>query len=166
MSAVAVGALVLPSAPPRVWTAVALCAILPDLDAIGRPFGRGDLALLGGHRALTHSLTAAAVLSLGAAYFLRRRSGASITLVPLWAGLFVATASHAVLDAFMRYGEGIAFLAPWSWARYRAPSPVLSGLASDLALFLTAAVVARVAIQLRGWPVPRALAWGRRASVV
>ena len=161
MSAVAVGALVLPSAPPRVWTAVTLCAILPDLDAIGRPFGVGDLAFLGGHRALTHSLSASAVLSLGAACYLRRRAGTSISMVALWAGLFVATASHAILDAFTRYGEGIAFFAPWSWVRYRAPSPVLSGLASDLALFVAAAVIARVSIQRRGWHVPRALRWRR-----
>ena len=33
----------------------AVAATLPDLDAIGRPFGHGDVEWLGGHRAVTHS---------------------------------------------------------------------------------------------------------------
>lgn len=154
MSAVAVGALVLPSAPPRVWATVAICAVLPDLDAIGRPFGRGDLEWLGGHRALTHSLSASIVLSLAATVYLRRGVAAVGPLATMWAGLFLACASHGVLDAFTRYGEGITFLAPWSWTRYRAPWQVLAGLASDFALFVLAGVVARFAMQRRGWSIP------------
>lgn len=162
MSAIAVGALTLPSAPPRVWTVVAVCAVLPDLDAIGRPFGHGDLAIIGGHRALTHSLAASALVSFVAALYLRRRAETFSALPPLFLGLFAAAATHGLLDAFTRYGEGITFLAPWSWTRYRAPWPIMSGLWSDTALFVAAAVIARVVIQRRGWPVPRALAWGKR----
>ncbi|MBC7894537.1 MAG: metal-dependent hydrolase [Cytophagaceae bacterium] len=165
MSAVAVGALVLPSAPPRVWATVAICAILPDLDAIGRPFGRGDVEWLGGHRALTHSLTASLVLSLAATAWLRRGAGAAAPFARLWIGLFLACCTHGILDAFTQYGSGIAYFAPWSWTRYRAPWLVLSGLWSDFAIFVVAGVVARIVIMRRGWRVPWALVPGRRSRV-
>lgn len=42
----------------------AVSAVLLDLDAVGRPFGFPDIALLGGHRAITHSLVAALCLAL------------------------------------------------------------------------------------------------------
>ena len=43
-----------------------MCAVIPDIDAIGRPFygAAGDLEWLGGHRGFTHSLTFAALLGL------------------------------------------------------------------------------------------------------
>ena len=157
MSAVAIGALLLPAAPPRVWTTIAVCAVLPDLDAIGRPFHRGDIELLGGHRALTHSLVAFAVLGLVSALLLRRQDQSPFPFGRMWAALFVAIASHSVLDAFTEYGSGITFFAPFSWARQRSPWLPLSGLVSDTALFVVAAIVARIVIARRGWPVPRLL---------
>src|SRR5688500_684011 len=56
-AALALGAAILPRPIPRrlAITGVA-CAVLLDLDAIGRPFGHGDVMWLGGHRALTHSV--------------------------------------------------------------------------------------------------------------
>ena len=161
MSAAAVGALVLPSAPPRVWTTLAVCAILPDVDAIGRPFARPDVEFLGGHRALTHSITASIILSLVATAYLRRGTGAIAAFLPLWAGLFLSIATQGLLDAFTRYGEGIAFFAPWDWTRYRAPWQPLSGLVSDSILFIFAGIIARVAMQRRGWVVPWLLRFRR-----
>jgi hypothetical protein len=42
----------------------AVCAIVPDVDAIGRPFygAGGDLEMFGGHRGFLHSLTFATLL--------------------------------------------------------------------------------------------------------
>jgi inner membrane protein len=145
-----------------VWTVIAVTAILPDIDAIGRPFGLGDLALFGGHRALTHSLTAAAVLSFGAAHFLRRRSPPSRGLGRLWLALFLAAATHGLLDTLTDYGQGVALLAPWADARVKA-WPLLSGFGSDFLVFASTWFLARLVIQRRGWPLPRALA-GRRQS--
>jgi membrane-bound metal-dependent hydrolase YbcI (DUF457 family) len=79
--------------------------VLLDLDAIGRPFGSGDVAWLGGHRALTHSLTFAAALAIaGVAGACRgpqwqgRRLGA-------WAYLALAFALHGALDALTTYAR-------------------------------------------------------------
>src|SRR5947207_10154757 len=56
--ATAIGAPLAPAAPTRrYWIAGVLCAVLPDLDAVGHPFGWGDLGFLGGHRALSHSIS-------------------------------------------------------------------------------------------------------------
>jgi inner membrane protein len=165
MSAVAIGAAVLPYAPARVWTVLAVSAAIPDLDALGRPFGYGDVAVLGGHRALTHSLTFAALMSLFAGWRLQPRPAVLASLVRLWAAVFIAVASHGVLDAFTAYGAGVAFLAPWSWTRFHAPWPLLAGILSDTALFLIAAVSARIMIRRRGWPLPPVLAWPRSNRV-
>ena len=86
-----------PGVPKRVWVLGALCAALPDLDVIGFRFGirYGDLL---GHRGLTHSLPAAAVLAaLVAAAFPRGTPG--LGRGALWLFFFLATASHGLLDA-------------------------------------------------------------------
>ena len=111
----------------RLLAAITIAAAAVDLDAVGRPFGRGDVAWLGGHRTLTHSLTFALVLgvAIGFAAWLgsdRRRWGT-------W-GLVAACAiaTHGLLDAMTTYGGGVAFLAPWSWARYKFAWQPLSGV--------------------------------------
>ena len=82
------------------------CAVLPDIDAIGRLFygASGDVQALGSHRAFTHSLTFATLL------------GVVVSLMalidPRWrghrvrVGLFVAIATglHGVLDVFTSIG--------------------------------------------------------------
>lgn len=40
----------------RVMATTAVAAAVPDVDAIGRPFGFDDVAWLGGHRGFTHSI--------------------------------------------------------------------------------------------------------------
>src|SRR5215831_7391227 len=83
-----------PQIPKHVWVAGALCSIFPDVDAIGFRFGvaYGDFW---GHRGFTHSL--------------------------LFAYLFIATASHGVLDAMTDGGLGVAFFAPFDNQRYFLP---------------------------------------------
>ena len=105
-------------APARVLGLGALCAALPDADVIGFRFGvrYGDLL---GHRGLTHSLAFAAVLALLATPLARKEGNP--TPGKLWTYLFLATASHALLDAMTDGGLGIALLAPFKDARYFFP---------------------------------------------
>ena len=91
MAAVAIASAFAPKPMPRrVWILAAIGAGIPDLDAIGRPFGGGDLAVLGGHRALTHSIFFAGLLSVAALALLRRSVPGLRPRVILWVGLFLA----------------------------------------------------------------------------
>jgi inner membrane protein len=161
MTAVAIGSVVAPRALPRgTWGVIAVLAVIPDLDAIGRPFGRGDVELLGGHRALTHSVTFTVAISLVVYAWLRRRGIAEPASWRLWLAIFLGTASHAAMDAFTAYGDGIQFLAPWSTERFASPWRPLRGFALDTALFAIAFVATRTILARRGIPLPRVLSLG------
>jgi len=103
----------------RVLIIGALCAAVPDLDVFGFHFGirYGDVL---GHRGLTHSLTFAAILALVVAAVFPE-DGSGLSRRALWLYLFVATASHGLLDALTDGGLGVAFLSPFSNARYFFP---------------------------------------------
>jgi inner membrane protein len=102
--------------PARAWWAAALCAAVPDADVLG-VFAGVPVGSLLGHRGLTHSLAFAATLA------------AILTplLVPpgarhrLWVYLFLATASHGILDGMTNGGIGVAYFAPFDTARYHLP---------------------------------------------
>jgi len=120
---------------PRTCTWIAAtCAMLPDADVIGFGFGipYGDVW---GHRGITHSLAFAALVSVGVLSWFWRR------LNPRQRGgmascVFLATASHGVLDAFTNGGLGVAFFAPFDTGRYFFPvtpipvSPIGAGFFS------------------------------------
>ena len=109
-----------PDIPKRVWVIGAACSVLPDVDVIGFRFGvrYGDFW---GHRGFTHSLFFAAVLA-GAVVLLGFRSGLpNMSRGVLWTYLFLATASHGVLDAMTDGGLGVAFFSPFSNHRYFLP---------------------------------------------
>ena len=128
LAATAVGAVVLPTRMPRrVWLAGVVCAVLLDLDAIGRPFGRGDISWLGGHRALTHSIAFALVLGVVVSRAVRLTADDPVSRTRLAAFLVLATATHGVLDAFSEYGLGVQFLAPFSTKRFHAPRLTFAG---------------------------------------
>jgi len=102
--------------PPRVWWVGALCAVLPDADVLGFFAGVPMRSMLG-HRGLTHSFAFAVTV----AGLLAWRLVPSGTRMRLWLYLFLATASHGVLDAMTNGGIGIAFLAPFHAGRYYLP---------------------------------------------
>ena len=106
--------------PKRVWVAGVVCSVIPDLDVIGFRFGihYGDLW---GHRGFTHSLVFAAMLASVVAFALFRRGVSRIGRLSLFAYLFLATASHGVLDAMTNGGLGVAFLSPFDNSRYFLP---------------------------------------------
>ena len=107
----------------RFWALGTLGAVLPDVDAIGFWLGVPYGSVLG-HRGLTHSLVFAALFaSVGLLAFkgvvVRKRRW-------VWLYLFLATASHGVLDAMTSGGGGIAFFAPFVNHRYFFPwRPIL-----------------------------------------
>ncbi|MCB2376633.1 metal-dependent hydrolase [Hymenobacter sp. BT635] len=113
------GKLLLPAHPSRPWWLLAAaCAVVPDADVVGFKFGVA-YASLWGHRGLSHSILAAAVLATGLlllAYLVRRRWPLAAGRV--WLLLFLATISHGVLDAMTTGGLGVAFWSPFEQERY------------------------------------------------
>src|SRR5687768_398173 len=115
--AVAGAALGLAFSPPhatrRVWIAAAVCAALPDIDALGRPFSNLRYeSFFGGHRGFTHSLAFALVLGALVTWGFFRESRCEPFRPRLWATFALATASHSVLDALSTIGNGVAFWTP------------------------------------------------------
>ena len=140
-----------PGMPKRVLVAGALCSILPDLDVIGFHFGirYGDFWGHRGftHSLLFAAILAAIVTILvsrhapltvlssrtqsrglcgnggeGSAFrFFRFRFLPSAFYFRLWTYLFLATASHGLLDAMTDGGLGVAFFSPFNNHRYFLP---------------------------------------------
>ena len=107
-------------APKRVWVSGIICSVIPDIDVIGYRFGTpyGDFW---GHRGFTHSLIFAALLAgvLVVAGFRENLQGISRFSLGLY--LFLATASHGLLDAMTNGGLGVAFFSPFNDGRYFLP---------------------------------------------
>jgi inner membrane protein len=116
------------------WLVSAALPILPDLDVFGRAFGIPFYSLWG-HRGMSHSLLAAAVIGIVVALLLHRRLGARVA--PLAMYFAAITASHGVLDALTNGGPGVAFFAPFDPTRYFFPwrpipvSPLVSRFFSE-----------------------------------
>lgn len=115
-----VGAALAPLAPAgpsraRLAFALAVVAVFPDLDVVGFRFDVPYEHALG-HRGFSHSLLFAALLAALVARF-----GFQTRPSRLFFLLFVATASHGILDAFTDGGLGIGFLIPFSNERFFAP---------------------------------------------
>lgn len=109
-----------PQWPARTWVLGVACAILPDADVVGLflgiPFGSPL-----GHRGLSHSLPFAAAVAAVVVAVGFRHVPEGVSGPRLWLYLFLATASHGVLDALTDGGPGIAFFAPFDNARYFFP---------------------------------------------
>ena len=109
-----------PPWPARTWVLGVACAILPDADVagllLGIPFGSPL-----GHRGLSHSLLFAAAVAAVVVAVGFRHVPEGVSRPRLWLYLFLATASHGVLDALTDGGPGIAFFAPFDNARYFFP---------------------------------------------
>jgi len=109
-----------PGVSKRVWLAGAVCSVIPDLDVVGFRFGirYGDFW---GHRGFTHSLVFAALFTAVVLFVCFRRGAPGLGRFPLTAYLFLATASHGVLDAMTNGGLGVAFFSPFDNTRYFLP---------------------------------------------
>lgn len=95
----------------------ALCSVLPDIDWLGFALGIPYESLFG-HRGLTHSLPFALLLACCALPLAKRlHAGKGWT----FALVFLATASHGLLDALTDDGLGVAFFSPFSNHRFFLP---------------------------------------------
>ena len=105
----------------RLLLAGIAASVLPDLDVLafrlGIPYA-DDF----GHRGFSHSLFFAAFVALVAGFAFR---ALRTTFARAFWFVLIATASHGVLDAFTNGGFGVAFLWPWTGARYFAPMQVI-----------------------------------------
>src|SRR5262249_54404574 len=109
---------------------------VPDLDVVGFRFGvhYGDFW---GHRGFTHSLLFAALLTSMILITGFRGGVAGINQVSLWAFLFLATASHGLLDAMTDGGLGVAFFSPFDNHRYFFPWTPIHVSPIDVSRFFT-----------------------------
>lgn len=89
--------------------------IVPDFDYAGWVM-RVPYDSFWGHRGFTHSILFALILATFAVLTLRQIQKWKVILF-----LFLATISHAVLDAFTNGGLGVAFFSPYNLARYFFP---------------------------------------------
>ena len=117
----------------RLLLAGIFVSIAPDLDVfafkLGIPYGAQF-----GHRGASHSLVFALALALaGVCLYRYLRSSA----LPAFFFLFVAAASHGILDAFTSGGLGVAFFWPWSEERFFAPFQVITVSPISLSRFFS-----------------------------
>jgi inner membrane protein len=149
-AAVAIGA---PLAPPRAsrrfWIAGILTSVLLDIDAVGRPFGLGDLAFLGGHRALTHSLPFALALGLAVAWLGFRSQSWNGARTRIATYLTLAAVSHGLLDTLASYGSGVALFYPFSPVEYSAPWQPLRAVNEIWWIWLPATALILLTARLR-----------------
>lgn len=112
--------------PRRFWWLAAICAVLPDADAIGFKLGVSYTSFWG-HRGFTHSLVFALLLSLLVVLlFFRSYAGDNPRMWwRLVAFFFIITSSHTVLDMMTTGGEGVAIFAPFDNTRYFLPWRVI-----------------------------------------
>jgi len=110
--------------PVRYWVLGATFAALPDIDGVGYWLGVPYESVFG-HRGFTHSLIFAALLAW-AGLLTFRDSALHAERTRIWTYLFLATASHGVLDAMTSGGGGVAFFAPIVNERFFFPwRPIL-----------------------------------------
>jgi inner membrane protein len=112
-----------PEQSRRFWLLGVAGAVIPDLDGIGFWLGVPYDSVFG-HRGFTHSLVFAALFASVA--MLAFDEGVAGTRRRVWLYLFLATASHGMLDALTAGGGGIAFFAPIVNERFLFPwQPIL-----------------------------------------
>ncbi len=117
----------------RLLLAGVAASILPDLDVVSFTFGIPYQHEFG-HRGFSHSLCFAALMALLGAC--AHRWLLCSFGVAFWF-LFLATASHGILDAFTNGGLGIALFWPWSDERYFARYQVIQVSPIEISRFLS-----------------------------
>ena len=172
-----------PRVPWHLWFFGALLAVAPDLDVFAPRVPLAYRALVA-HRGLSHSLLMAAVVSTLIVLLFYRDGAWPLRAKRVWLFLFLAMASHGLLDALTKGGLGVAFFAPFSPKRYFFPYRPLLVSPLSIQAFLTSRGVAillnemkwvwapsvglaAVVLTLRAWlrpPPRRAVARPRPAS--
>ena len=117
----------------RLLVAGVVASVVPDLDVVAFRLGIPYAAAFG-HRGFSHSLLFALIVAVVGASLARPLL--STPKRSFWF-LFVAVASHGVLDAFTNGGLGIAFLWPFSGERFFAPFQPIEVAPLGLSRFLS-----------------------------
>jgi inner membrane protein len=105
----------------RLSLVAALAAVAPDLDVIGFRFGVPYADALG-HRGLSHSLGVALIAASAVwLWSTRQRARWSAASAALFVVLWLACASHGLLDACTDAGLGVGFFIPFDDRRYFLP---------------------------------------------
>jgi inner membrane protein len=151
--------------PRRMWALAMACALAPDLDWFTR-FLKLPASTSLAHRGMSHSLVAALLIATGAMLIGFR---SQLRSPRHWGCMLAAAFSHALLDACTFGGTGVAFLLPFSDARFVCiwqpifVSPIpLSGKLLDWLLFSlgTEAIWIGIPASLV-FGAPRAIQWAR-----
>lgn len=120
--------------PWRLIIAGMLCAMLPDLDVLMFKFGVAYESPFG-HRGFTHSLAFAAAIAAMLTLLSRYLKTAKARIFGF---IFIAAASHGVLDAMTTGGLGVEFFWPVSLQRYFFPAQFIQVSPIGLHNFMTA----------------------------
>jgi inner membrane protein len=100
-----------PGVPARLWGLGVACAMAPDLDVVAFRLGIPYDDVLG-HRGLWHSIPFAAGFAALVTLAAFSRARPAFSRVRAWAFLFLATASHGLLDMLTNGGLGVALWSP------------------------------------------------------
>jgi inner membrane protein len=137
-----------PATPSRLWWVGVLAAIAPDLDVLAFRFGIAYEHPLG-HRGLWHSVPFAAAVAGMLTFGLFPHPRPGFSRARAFCFLFLATASHGILDAFTNGGLGVALLSPFDDTRYFAPFRPIEVSPLSPEKFFTARGLEIVASELR-----------------
>lgn len=137
----------------RLLAAGVVASVAPDLDVLGFRLGIAYSHELG-HRGFTHSLAFAVVLAIMAMVFAHRLKSRPL---PAFAFVFVAGASHGLLDMLTTGGHGIALFWPFSEERFFWPIQVIEVSTLNLRRFFGAAGMAVLGSELRWVWLPAAI---------
>ena len=132
------------------------CAAAPDLDVLGLALGVPYGSPLG-HRGLFHSVPFAAVFAAAVAALAFPRARPGFSRIRAWLYLFLATASHGVLDAFTDGGGGVALLSPFDERRFFAPFRPIAVSPIGVGAFFSARGIAVIESELLWIWLPFAL---------
>jgi inner membrane protein len=105
---------------PRWWLLGAVAGVLPDADVIGFSFGVNYVDFWG-HRGFTHSLVFAAIVAAVFTFLAFPRDRWRINRASTFTYLFLAGASHGLLDMLTNGGLGVALFAPFNNERLFFP---------------------------------------------
>jgi inner membrane protein len=130
--------------------------MVPDVDVIGFRFGiqYGDFW---GHRGFTHSLAFAALLAFTVTALAFRQGFPALSRFSICSYLFLATASHGILDAMTDGGLGVAFFAPFDNRRFFLPWTPIRVSPIGVGRFFTARGVAVLQSEILWIWLPAAL---------
>ena len=107
-----------------------------------------------GHRGLSHSLLFAAILAAILVFTLFREEARSGKTLRLCTYLFLAAASHGLLDAVTNGGLGVAFLSPFDTTRYFFPFRPVEVSPISVARFLQGRGLEVLASEINGSSFP------------